>query len=421
MKESIGKWKYRLHPTVSLFACWGVLITVGIYGCKEPEPDPEPLSLPVLFAQKMEDTLRNRGVGYAFALYEGTQLAASGSGGFQSRAADPEGQKDFTIDTKLHIASMTKTLTAMAFLKAAALKDIKTTDAIAPYLPSSWKLGAGMEKVTFGDLLTHKSGIKGLNGTCQNGSYGENIYDGLRKLVALGVSSRGEYCYQNANFGLFRLLIPRMMGYVFTGNDATDDAQTQQRYLAFLQQEIFLQAGVQNAVASFPVNNPTYTYNFPVTAAQRGWNPGNFNAVLGGYGMYLTAKEAGNIYASALSSRGNEILSTARADSLIIKNLGCYKATSNLGTIVYHDGWWYESLQPAGRGLRTIWVKFPDNITCVLMVNALQYRNGSLVFPFNDGNILGFVYNAYVKAIQARGARVSADEAPLFIEHPEPH
>jgi CubicO group peptidase (beta-lactamase class C family) len=421
MKKSIEKWKYGQRQLLLVLACLWVLITVGIYGCKETEPDPEPLSLTELFAQKMEDTLRNRGVGYAFTIYEGTQLVASGSGGFQSRAADPEGQKEFTIDTKLHIASMTKTLTAMAFLKAAALKGVKTTDVIAPYLPSSWKLGAGMGKVTFGDLLTHKSGIKGLNGTCQNGSYSENIYDGLRKLVALGVSSRGEYCYQNANFGLFRILIPRMMGYGFTGNDATDDAQTQQRYLAFLQQEIFVKADVQNAVTTFPVNNPTYTYNFPVTVAQRGWNPGGFNAVLGGYGMYLTATEAGKIYGSALSSSKNEVLPAALADSLIVKNLGCYKATSNLGTIVYHDGWWYESLQPAGRGLRTLWVKFPNNITCVLLVNALQYRGGSLVFPFNDGNILGFVYNAYVKALQGRGARVSAEAGPLFVEHPEPH
>lgn len=421
MKKISGNREYVQWQRLPVFACLLVLITVGIYGCKETEPDPEPLSLPELFAQKMEDTLQNRGVGYAFTIYEGTQLVATGSGGFQSRAADPEGQKEFTVDTKLHIASMTKTLTAMAFLKAASQKGIKLGDVIAPYLPPFWKQGAGMEKVTFGDLLTHKSGIKGLNGTCQNGSYGENIYDGLRKLIALGVSSRGEYCYQNANFGLFRILIPRMMGYAFTGNDATDDAQTQQRYLAFLQQELFGKVGVQNAVATFPVNNPTYTYNFPVTATQKGWNPGGFNAVLGGYGMYLTATEAGKIYASALSSGTNEVLPTALADSLIIKNLGCYKATSNLGTIVYHDGWWYESLQPAGRGLRTLWVKFPNNITCVLLVNALQYRSGSLVFPFNDGNILGFVYNAYVKALQGRGARLSAEAVPLSVEHPEPH
>lgn len=398
-----------------------VMITLGVYSCRETEPEPLTATLADLFAQKLEDTLQNRGVGYAFTIYEGTELKAEGSGGFQSRTADPEGQKDFTPDTKLHIASMTKTITAMAFLKAASQKGLKTSDLIAPYLPASWKLGAGIDKITFGDLLTHKSGIRGLGGSCLNGAYGENIYTGLKSLMALGVTSRGNYCYQNANFGLFRILIPRILGYAFTGNDATDDAQTQQRYLAFLQQEIFEKAGVQNAIAAFPANNPTYTYNFPLTADQRGWNPGSFGPVLGAYGMYLTATEAGKIYASALSSGTNEVLTSALADSLIVKNLGCYKVTSNLGTMVYHDGWWYEVLTPAGRGLRTIWVKFPNNLTCVLFVNALQYKNSSLLFPFNDGNIVGFVYNAYAKALQARGARVSAESASLSIEHPEPH
>jgi len=398
-----------------------VTITLGLQSCRETEPEPSTATLADLFAQKLEDTLQNRGVGHAFTIYEGTELKAQGSGGFQSRKADPEGQKDFTPDTKLHIASMTKTITAMAFLKAVSQKGLKTSDLIAPYLPPSWKLGAGVDKITFGDLLTHKSGISGLSSSCLNGAYGENIYTGLKSLMALGVTSRGNYCYQNANFGLFRILIPRILGYTFTGNDATDDLQTQQRFLAFLQQEIFEKAGIQNALAAFPVNNPTYTYNFPLTVDQRGWNPGSFGPVLGGYGMYLTATEAGKIYALALSSGSNEVLTPALADSLIVKNLGCYKATSNLGTMVYHDGWWYEVLTPSGRGLRTIWVKFPNNLTCVVFVNALQYKNGSLRFPFNDGNIVGFVYSAYAKAVQARGARISAESESLLIEHPEPH
>ncbi len=413
--------KSRQWRAIQLFAFLLVLTSGGIYSCGEAEPDPSTQPLPEVFAQKMEDTLKDRGIGYAFAIYEGTQLMAKGSGGFQSRSNDPEGQKDFTPDTKMHIASMTKTLSAMAFLKTANQKGVKTTDLIAPYLPPTWQLGAGISQITFGDLLTHKSGIKGLSGSCLNGSDSENNYDGLKKIIALGVTSRGTYCYQNANFGLFRVLIPRILGYTFTGKDATDDAQTQQRYLAFLQQEIFEKAGIQNVVTTFPANNPTYTYNVPITTAQKGWNPGNFSQVFGGYGMYLTATEAGKIYASALSSGTNEVLTTALADSLIVKNLGCYKASSGLGTMVYHDGLWFDWINPVGRGLRTLWVKFPNNITCVLFVNALHYQNNSLVFPFNNGNIVSFIYNAYAKAVQARGARISAEAASLYIEHPEPH
>lgn len=401
-----------------------VLLLWFFYSCNpKEEAEPTKPTLPALMAQKLEDSLRGKDIGYAFTIYEGTELTAQGSGGFQSRKADAEGQKSFTVDTKMHIASMTKTLTAMAFLKVAQQKGLHTTDRIAKYLPPVWPRGGGIDQVTFGDLLTHRSGIVGLGGNCQNGSFTENIYSGLRQLIAKGVTTRGSYCYQNTNFGLFRVLIPSILGYQFTGNETADAAETEKRYLAFLQQEIFEKAGVSNATITYPAGNPTYTYNYPLSASQIGWNPGNFSQTLGGYGMYLTPMEAGKIYAAALSSATNAVLPNALSDSLLIKNLGCYKATSGIGTYYYHDGWWYSGLVPAGQGLRTIWMKFPNNITCVLFVNALQWKNSSLIFPFNSGNIVGFVYNAYAQALQARGMRVGSETeiSPLQIEHPEPH
>jgi CubicO group peptidase (beta-lactamase class C family) len=420
--------QYRFLIAIKKISQNGLLLPVFLlwfcYSCNlKDETEPTKPTLPALMAQKLEDSLRGKDIGYAFTIYEGTELAAQGNGGFQSRKADAEGQKSFTADTKMHIASMTKTLTAMAFLKVAQQKGIFTTGRIAKYLPPAWPRGGGIDQITFGDLLTHRSGIAGLGSNCQNGSFTENIYSGLRQLIAKGVTSRGSYCYQNTNFGLFRVLIPSILGYQFTGNETTDGAETEKRYLAFLQQEIFEKAGVSNATMTYPAGNPTYTYNSPLSDSQIGWNPGSFSQTLGGYGMYLTPTEAGKIYASALSSAANAVLSNALSDSLLIKNLGCYKATSGIGTYYYHDGWWYSGLVATGQGLRTIWMKFPNNITCVLFVNALQWKNGSLIFPFNSGNIVGFVYNAYAQALQARGMRmgIETEVSPLQIEHPEPH
>jgi len=398
------------------------LLGLVFYACNpEAEPEPTKPTLGALMAQKLNDTLQNRGAGFAFAIYEGDQLQANGSGGFQMQVVDGGTQKSFTPDTKMHIASMTKTLTAMAFLKVAQQKNIRTTDRIAPYLPASWPRGAGIDNITFGDLLTHKSGIIGLGSSCQNGSFTENIYSGLRRLIAKGTTNRGNYCYQNANFGLFRVLIPSILGYRFTGNETADDSETQRRYLQFLQSEIFEKIGITSTSTSHPTNNPTFTYNFPVTSSQSGWNQGNFIQSLGGYGMYLTTDEAARIYANAFSTTAEKILTTSQKDTLLIKNLGCYKAVSTLGEIYFHDGWWYSSLSASGQGLRTIWVKLPNNITCVLFVNTLRWQNNSLGFPFNNGNILGFVYNAYAQAKQASTMRLAADAPPLIVEHPEPH
>ncbi|MEZ4904754.1 MAG: serine hydrolase domain-containing protein [Spirosomataceae bacterium] len=394
----------------------------GLFNACRLSEDTQPTkpSVAELMKQKLEDSLKTKEVGYAFAIYEGTELLAQGSGGFQSRAVDPEGQKNFTADTKLHIASMTKTLTAMAFLRVAQQYKLNTTDKIAPFLPTAWVRGAGVAQITFGDLLTHRSGITGLGSNCQNGAYTENVYSGLRRLVEKGVTTRGSYCYQNANFGLFRVLIPRILGYQFTGNETTDDAETQKRYLAFLQQEIFTKAGI-NATIVHPPGNPTYTYNFPIATTQRGWNPGDFSQTFGAYGVYLTATEAGKIYATALSSANNAVLPNTLSDSLLAKDLGVYKVAGQAGTAYYHDGWWYSGLSSSGQGLRTIWMKLPNNITCVLFVNALVWRNGSLVFPYNSGNIVAFTYNAYAQAMQARGMRLGTENETLQIEHPEPH
>lgn len=400
-----------------------ILLLVSLWGCDGLLPEPTKPTLASLMADKLEDTLRGRDVGYALAIFEGEELMVERSGGFKSRTNDQGGQRAFESTTKMHIASMTKTLTAMAFLKVAAQKNLRTTDKIAPYLPSSWAKGPNIDLITFGDLMTHRSGIVGLGANCANGAYSENIYSGLKRLIAKGVSNRGSnFCYQNANLGLFRVLIPSILGYKFTGNDATDDTETQKRYLAFLQAEIFEKVGIGGATTAHPSGDPTYTYSLPITTTQRGWNPGEFSQTVGGYGMYLSANEAALVYASALSGSTNKILTNPQADTLLTKNLGCFKATATLGTFYYHDGWWYSSLSSMGQGLRTLWMKLPNNLTCVLFVNTLRWQPAanSLNFPFNNGNIVGFVYNAYAQAHQARNARKGAIPV-LELEHPEAH
>lgn len=212
------------------------------------------LSLTDAFAQALTSLLQNRDIGYGFTIYENNELKASGAGGLKSRSVDAEGQKPYTIDTKMHIASMSKTITAMAFTQLAAQKGIRTTDKISSYLPPSWTKGPNIDQITFYDLFNHRSGIIGLGNNCLNGAYSENIYSGLKQLIANGVKevNRGKYCYQNANIGLMRVLIPAITGYVFTGNDAVDDQQTQQRYLAYVQDNVLAKAGIQGAVPTYP-------------------------------------------------------------------------------------------------------------------------------------------------------------------------
>jgi CubicO group peptidase (beta-lactamase class C family) len=332
---------------------------------------------------------------------------------------DAEGEKPYTIDTKMHIASMSKTIAAMAFVRLAAQKGIKTSDKIGPYLPPSWPKGENIDQITFRDLLNHRSGIVGLGDYCQNGAYSENIYTGLKQLIGKGVkaANRGQYCYQNANIGLFRVLIPALTGYVFSGNEATDDQQTQALYRTYVQKNVFEPVGLTNVVPTYPASNPTYTYDSPYSG-RKGWNPGDFLQTLGAYGWYLTPREAGTLYASVLSSTDQAVLPTAYKDTLLLKNLGCFRIASTLGDVAYHDGRWYENGRAPYTGLRTIWMKLPNNLMVALFVNALDIQRG--LYPSRDGtDIVVAVFRAYDRARQAVGGRSAP--AVLMLEHPEPH
>lgn len=368
----------------------------------------------------LEDSLRDRNIGYGVLVFDKGILAASGHGGLRSRTMDPEGEKPFDLNTKLHVASMSKTLTALAFLRLAAEKGIRTTDRILPFLPPNWTKGPNMERVTFGELLTHRSGLIGLGDNCLNGAFAENIYNGLQKLVAKGVrvGDRGNYCYQNANFGLFRVLIPALMGYQFTGNEANDDSRTQQMYANYLQQNIFEKAGQSRIQTSFPAGNPTYTYDFPYSGVA-GWNPGNFDNTVGGYGWYMTPMEAGQFFADVFGTKQETVLPNAYKDTLLTNRLGTFRTLSAAtGTAAYyHDGLW-RIQSPGYRGLRTLWMHFSDGTTVVLFVNALNGANGQ--FPsLSNTDIVPYVLRGYDRARLAAGVRRAAPN--WIIEHPEPH
>ena len=112
------------------------------------------------------------------------------------------------------------------------------------------------------------------------------------------------------------------------------------------------------------------------------------------------------------------MLQTAYKDTLLLNNLGCFRAADVSGNIAYHDGWWYYSSQQPYVGLRTVWMKFSNNMTAVLFVNSLNSQTG--LFPSdNNTDIVPFAIRAYTTARQLSGGRVAA--APLVLEHPEPH
>ncbi|GAB3173202.1 serine hydrolase domain-containing protein [Telluribacter humicola] len=383
--------------------------------------------LALRLAATLDDSLKDRDFGYSYAIFEKGEMVTSGGGGFQSRSVESAGAIPFTVDTKMHVASMTKTLTAMAFLKLATEKGIKPTDYIIDYLPSAWHRGTNIDKITFHDLLTHRSGIVGFQNNCRNGAYTENYWYGLKALIAKGVQPQhlGNYCYQNVNFGLYRVLIPAMMGYQFTGNDQTDDTRTQQLYEDYLRKNIIEKAGVTTTLLlNTYTQNPTYGYDYPFSGS-RGFIPGNFASTAGAYGFYLSAREAATVYAKILSTPDESALTTALKDALLTKGYGAYSTQTPDGRFSYHDGWWYILTgNSKAQGFRSVWLKAPNDITIVLLTNGL--REGDNLFPLKSSrylDITSFVLWAHSQAKRITPLARENYETNFhdYLQYPEPH
>jgi CubicO group peptidase (beta-lactamase class C family) len=169
----------------------------------------------------IDAAINGQAVGYAYAiLHNGTTTIATNAFGQARTAADPPATA-MTSSQPFNIASVTKTLTAVAALKLLAAQNISVTSSISPYLPPSWPLGQGVSSITFAQLLTHTSGLQVLHYANNN----DISYAGLKALVGQDIDAgykagclqdydQGLYvrCYQNANFALFRILIPYILG-----------------------------------------------------------------------------------------------------------------------------------------------------------------------------------------------------------------
>lgn len=402
-------------------------IALMLVNCKKSkDPDPVAEDPAMRFVTILNDSLKDRGFGYSFAVYKKDQLLGTGTGGYQARKKEVSGDIAVTADTKMQIASMTKTLTAAAFLKLAKEKSIKITDKVIDYLPENWPTGPNIDMITFKDLLTHTSGIVGLGENCQNGSYSENVWYGLKLLIEKGIrkENHGNFCYQNANFGLFRVLIPVISGLKMTGNESNDDLYTTRAYEDYIRKNILEKAGVDTKeflANGFPT--PTFGYDFPYSG-EYGFDPGDFSNTAGGYGFYLSANEAIKVYSAMFSPDNNNVITSEIRNEMIDNGLANYSAIMPEGKFSYHDGWWYSGYGiPNPKGFRSVWMHCPDDITVVLFTNAL--RNGDGLFPLRSDfyqDITSYVLWAFSKYKDpGRGRRMEQVNFHEYLDHPEPH
>lgn len=239
----------------------------------------------------------------------------------------------WTPDTPMHVASVSKLITAMAMTKLLHSRNISPDAHILPWLPKYWHKGPGVDRITFRQLLTHTSGLVLVD------EPGPSDFQFMKDQIAIGTV--GKPGYRNMNFGLCRILIstidaPFLFDLLSPGvTDAHWDLTTIQYYARYVSENIFAPVGVTSSL-DHPAPN-ALAYPFPPTVP--GWNSLDLSTMSGGVGWHLSVDDLLTVMA-AFRRRGI-IVDPARAQIMLDRQFGLdVKKDTALGRIYAKGGFW---------------------------------------------------------------------------------
>lgn len=320
------------------------------------------------FEQNIRAALDGQTVGYSYAINMEGQLKRSGDSGFARISID--GQELQSASKRMNIASITKTITAVAVLQLLERRGLTIDSLIAPWLPPGWVLGPGVGSLTFKSLMTHRSGFNSINANFS----GTLSFNALRDSVNTGVVNPQTYSYLNMNYALFRVIIPALWKGL-PGAPAIGEINESAAtffYRLYVQQEIMNKIGVMNAdCINPPGTQPTLFYT--VGAANPGVDFGDWTAICGGGGWYLSAIDLAAFM--AYIRYDNNILSQANRNFMEQFFLGWSEGNrmngikgeyyNHGGSITQTSG----STGSTGNMLGLI-VKYPNNVEAVILINS---------------------------------------------------
>jgi CubicO group peptidase (beta-lactamase class C family) len=334
------------------------------------------------FERNLRATLDGKTVGYAYAIGKAGKLDRQAGVG-SARVAPDAAMTPQSPAKVMTVASISKPVTAAATLRLLEQKSISVDNKIGPWLPEAWKRGAGVDDITFRDLMTHRSGLlqnfQAATGT--DGGVSTGSWPNIRIAVGQKLGAKS-YKYANMNFSIFRILVPKIaygidLSKLYDAPPANVTAAqidylTGVAFLGYLKPVLALSSTPVSCSNSDP--NPTKLYTYP-TNGQAGWGPDDYVTGCGGYGYNLSA----NGIASFISHvRYTDKLVSAKARALMVDGqLGLKAYNGKHGTYHGHGAVW---AQAGGRGMRGCVMSFHIQVDVALLVNSRgDYPSGCAV------------------------------------------
>ncbi|MFK7885928.1 MAG: serine hydrolase [Gammaproteobacteria bacterium] len=277
--------------------------------------------------KSLAQRLHGRVMGYSFALL-GSQTLLGAAGKARSAA---DGNLDFTAQTPMTVASVSKWITAIGAMSVANTReDVSIDDMAGAYYPADWNVGNYFNGVTLSQFLSQQSGIKDYGNVKLDRNTLQTFLEQpvsnrwrptctgsavVRPDNAVNPSTAMTRCYSNINFAIFREFIPAMAG-------ATGNADEQ--YEQLVRQNVFERVGRENTGCR-PRGDIPHAFGYNGPNAEKGQNWGDVRDECGGAGWFVSAVDIAAVLAS-INARDGRILretaSNSDLDTMRVRGLG---------------------------------------------------------------------------------------------------
>lgn len=380
--------KSKFIRFTSLFSA---LLLLSTYSCKK---DKKIITQgPVFSLEKFDSELRaslipSGGIGWGYVISQ-NGIFAKGEGFGKSRNT-ADGDRKFTLNRKVNIASVSKLMTTVAVMQLLERRGLTVNSPINQWLPATWSKGPGVNTLTFANLLGHTSGL-----SSANTAFTRTLnYTGLRLCIDTGVVRSQTYTYLNVNFALFRVLIPSL----WRGLDGApnisanlDSASTTDAYMQYMQENVFEPIGLNNITCEPEERSIATMYYATGDLDNTNGIPYNsWTSMAGGGGFYMTTIELAQFMAYL---KHTELLVTKEQRKIMEDNrFGMDREDEGReirGKYFGKNG----SIRQGGKGTMEQVVYFPNGIEVVVMFNTQ-----GMIFAGGETSLQNAIYDAYNKA-----------------------
>ncbi len=269
------------------------------------------------------------------------------------------GTDSIDANTPFHIASVSKTFTAMAVVKLAEQGKLNLDDSFSHYFPAFNYPG-----ITVTNLLSHRSGLPNYLYFMEDLGWDETIqitntdilnYLVTRKAEIKDISAPGtHFTYCNTNYALLALLIEKVSG---------------KSYPAFIQQTFFDPLHMKSSYVSTPANSARKTPNYD--GYGRVIKDNYLDKVYGDKNIYSTCRDlltwhralsGGVMFNEASLAAAYQPYSNEHPG---VKNYGLgwrMNIYPNGKKVIFHNGWWH--------GNNAVFVRMLDEDATIIVTGS---------------------------------------------------